>query len=66
MRRTSLDLDDALVDQAARILGTAGPSAAVRAALEEVVRRPQREGLAAWVPNLDPGDLESLRAPRTT
>jgi hypothetical protein len=38
-KRTSLILDTSLMEEAARILGTRGPTATVRKSLEEVVRR---------------------------
>ena len=59
-------LDDDLLAEAERLLGTRGPSATVRAALEEVVRTRRLESLAAWdIGDLTPERLEELRSLRT-
>ncbi|MRH86523.1 type II toxin-antitoxin system VapB family antitoxin [Nocardia sp. SYP-A9097] len=49
MSRTVLDVDDELLAQAAKILGTSKKVATVNAALADVVRRRQREEFAEWV-----------------
>ncbi|MCU1645959.1 MAG: hypothetical protein JWN03_6234 [Nocardia sp.] len=49
MSRTVLDVDDDLLAQAAKILGTSKKVATVNAALADVVRRRQREEFAEWV-----------------
>ena len=48
MKHTSLYLDEALLAEAATVLGTNGPTSTVRAALAEVVRRRRLESIAAW------------------
>ena len=65
MKHTSLYVDEALLAEAAQLLGTNGPTPTVRAALEEVVRRRRLESLATWEPELDPETLVALRAPRS-
>ena len=58
-------LDDELLSEAGRLLGTRGPTATVRAALEEVVRRRRLESLASWdLGDLTPERLEELRSLR--
>ncbi len=65
-KRTSLILEPSLVDQAARILGTEGPTATVREALQRAVRQDHLERLAEWeLPEDFPARLAELRAPRT-
>lgn len=64
MKHTSLYIDEALLVEASRVLGTDGPTPTVRAALEEVVRRQRLESLASWDLELTPEDLDELRAPR--
>lgn len=64
MKHTSLYLDEDLLAEAARILGTDGPTSTVRTALEAVVRERRLESLASWEVGLTPGDLAALRAPR--
>jgi Arc/MetJ family transcription regulator len=63
LRHTSLYLDDELLREASEALGTTGPTATVRAALEEAVRRTRLKSLAAWKPELTPEELEHLRRP---
>lgn len=48
-RRTSLDVDDELLGQAQRALGTDGLKATVEAAFREVIRRSLRERLVARI-----------------
>jgi hypothetical protein len=64
MKHTSLYLDEELLAAAAAVLGTAGPTATVRAALENVVRRRRLESLASWDVPLGPQALDDLRHPR--
>ncbi|MBA3432890.1 MAG: type II toxin-antitoxin system VapB family antitoxin [Actinobacteria bacterium] len=64
MKHTSLYIDEDLLTEAARALGTKGPTSTVRAALENAVRRRRLESLASWEVGLAPDDLAQLRAPR--
>jgi len=48
MKHTSLYLDEALLDEAAAVLGTQGATQTVRNALEDVVRRNRLMSLASW------------------
>jgi Arc/MetJ family transcription regulator len=65
VKHTSLYLDEALLAEAAQILGTDGPTATVRAALNEAVRRKKLRELATWdLTDLTPERLAELRAPR--
>ena len=65
MKHTSLYLDEALLSAAERTLGTEGPTATVRAALAEVVRREKLRELAEWdLADLTPERLAELRASR--
>jgi Arc/MetJ family transcription regulator len=65
-KRTNLNLDIALVDRAASVLGTRGATATVHAAMEEVVRRARRERLAARdFPDLMPQAQADMRTPRS-
>lgn len=50
-RRTTLDIDDDLLERAQVALGTAGLKATVDAAFREVVRRSLRERLADRIAN---------------
>jgi Arc/MetJ family transcription regulator len=63
-KHTSLYLDEALLDEAGRVLGTSGPTGTVRAALEDVVRRARLKHLAEWDVELAEDDLDTLRGPR--
>jgi hypothetical protein len=65
MKHTSLYLDEQLLEEAASVLGTAGPTGTVRAALEDVVRRRRLGSLAAWDIALEPEALEELRRVRS-
>ena len=65
-RRTNMNVDTHLVDQAARVLGTRGTTATVHAAMEDVVRRSQRRRLAARdLPDLTPEAITEMRRSRT-
>lgn len=66
MKHTSLYLDETLLAEAERTLGTEGPTATVRAALADVVRREKLRQLAQWdLGDLTPERLGELRAPRS-
>ena len=64
-KHTSLYLDEGLLREAEEILGTAGPTGTVRAALEDVVRRARLKNLTTWEVELSPADLDTLRGPRS-
>jgi Arc/MetJ family transcription regulator len=57
-------LDEELLAEASRVLGTDGPTTTVRAALEAVVRARRLESLATWEIDLTPDDFAQLRSPR--
>lgn len=64
-KRTSLILDSALLQEAAGVLGTKGPTATVREALARVVRQEHLDRLARWrLPEDFPEQLERMRQPR--
>lgn len=60
MSRTMIDLDDALVQEAADILGTSGKRATVNGALEEFVAAAERR---RFMEMLDEGALADLADP---
>ena len=63
--RTNIELDDALLDEARRILGTSTKRETVDAALREVVARERRLELLALRGSVRwEGDLEASRAGR--
>jgi hypothetical protein len=65
-KRTSLIVEPALLEDAARVLGTRGPTATVRESLKRVVRQEQLRRLAEWEFPEDALDrLEQMRQPRT-
>lgn len=64
MKRASLFLEEQILSQAEKALGTRGPTATVRAALEDVVKRHRLASLARWDIELDPADLDDLRESR--
>jgi hypothetical protein len=65
-KRTSLIVEPHLLERAAEVLGTKGPTATVREALDQVVRRAALESLARWdLPDDFPEQLERMRQPRT-
>jgi Arc/MetJ family transcription regulator len=65
-RHTTLNLDDELVADAARTLGTRGTTETVHAALREIVARERRRMLVEMeMTDLTPAALEQLRAPRS-
>jgi Arc/MetJ family transcription regulator len=63
--RTNIDIDDELLAEAAKVLGTTTKKATVEAALERIVRRHRQrrilelEGKVEWV-----GDLAEMRRSR--
>jgi Arc/MetJ family transcription regulator len=64
-KHTTLDLDQALVHEAAAALGTSRITETVHAALAEVVARRRRAVLARLdFPDLTPDALAAMRAPR--
>jgi Arc/MetJ family transcription regulator len=64
-KHTTLDLDQDLVREAAVALGTSRITETVHAALAEVVARRRRAVLARLeFPDLTPGALAAMRAPR--
>jgi Arc/MetJ family transcription regulator len=64
-KRTNMNIDASLVDQAAGVLGTHGTTATVHAAMEDVVRRARRRRLAARdLPDLTPEAVAEMRKPR--
>lgn len=64
-RRTNINLDKRLVDEAAAVLGTVQTTETVHAALREVVDRAARQRLAAQdFAGLTPEALAALRKPR--
>jgi len=66
-KRTNMNLDPALMSQAASVLGTKGATQTVHAAMEEVVRRAHRKRLAARdFADLTPDALAELRRQRAT
>jgi Arc/MetJ family transcription regulator len=64
IRRTSLNLDFELVEQARELLETSGTTETVHRALEEVIRREMLQRLADWRPEMTLEELEQLRRPR--
>jgi Arc/MetJ family transcription regulator len=65
-KRTNMNLDSALVSQAAEVLGTRGATETVHAAMAEVVRRARRKRLAARdLDDLTPETLDQMRRPRS-
>jgi Arc/MetJ family transcription regulator len=57
MRKTTLVIDDALIEQARTVLGTRGIKDTVDRALEEVVRSAARRALIRRMETLDGLDL---------
>ncbi|MFD3695743.1 type II toxin-antitoxin system VapB family antitoxin [Streptomyces sp. NPDC058646] len=60
MARTVIDVDDALLAEAAEIFGTKTKVATVNAALQDVVNRRKREDFLSW---LAEGGLPDLTGP---
>ena len=66
VKRTSLNLNLDLVDEAREVLGSNGTTDTIHRALEEVVRREKLRRLAERkFEDLTPEALEQLRATRT-
>jgi Arc/MetJ family transcription regulator len=66
IKRTNINLDVALLDRAAAVLGTRRTTDTVHAALEEVVAQSLRRRLAARdFPDLTPETLEEARRTRS-
>jgi Arc/MetJ family transcription regulator len=64
-KRTNINLDKALVEEAAAVLGTAQTTETVHAALHDVVDRAARQRLAGRDFNaLTPAALGKIRRPR--
>ena len=63
-KHTTIDLDVALVRQAAEALGTSRTTDTIHAALSEVVRRRLRMDLLGFRPALNLDDLDAMRAHR--
>lgn len=64
-KRTSLIVDPTLMEEAAAMLGTKGPTATVRAALERAVRQERLDRLAQLeLPEDFMDQLERMREPR--
>jgi Arc/MetJ family transcription regulator len=64
-KRTSLIVDTALMEEAAAMLGTKGPTATVRAALERAVRQERLDRLAQLeLPEDFMDQLKRMREPR--
>jgi Arc/MetJ family transcription regulator len=64
IRRTSLNLDFELVEQAREVLDTSGTTDTVHRALEEVVRREALRRLTEWdLGGMTLEDLERMRQP---
>jgi Arc/MetJ family transcription regulator len=59
IKRTSLNLDMSLVDEAREVLGTSGTTETVHKALAEVVRRNKLQQLAAWTFDFDNDEIEA-------
>jgi hypothetical protein len=60
-------VDESLPSEAESALGTEGPTATIRAALTEVVRRRKLRELPEWqLGDLTPESLDELRAPRAS
>jgi Arc/MetJ family transcription regulator len=65
-KRTNINLDVALLDRAAVVLGTRRTTETVHAALRQVVVDALRRRLAADdFPDLTPEGLEAMRRPRS-
>jgi Arc/MetJ family transcription regulator len=64
-KRTSLIVDPVLIEEAAAMLGTKGPTATVRAALERAVRQERLDRLAQLeLPEDFMDQLKRMREPR--
>ena len=62
MKRTSLVLDEELLEEAVRVLGVKTYSATVNLTLKEVLRMRRIQGLADYIGNVEwQGDLSEMR-----
>jgi Arc/MetJ family transcription regulator len=59
IKRTSLNLDMSLVDEARQVLGTNGTTETVHKALAEVVRQDKLRQLAAWEFSMSNDEIEA-------
>jgi len=65
-KRTSLIVEPALLEDAARVLGTSGPTATVRESLKRVVRQQHLDRLAELdLPDDFMEKLQRMREPRS-
>ena len=62
IKRTSLNLDMSLVDEARGVLGTNGTTETVHKALAEVVRQDKLRQLAAWEFGMTNEEIEASEA----
>ena len=62
IKRTSLNLDMSLVDEAREVLGTNGTTETVHKALVEVVRQDKLRQLAAWEFSMTNEEIEASEA----
>jgi Arc/MetJ family transcription regulator len=67
VKRTNINLDTALVAQAAAVLGTARTTDTVHAAMRDVVAREHRRRLASrdLFDDITAGELDAMRQPRS-
>jgi len=66
MTRTTVNIDDALLSGARRVLGTKGVSDTVNAAMSVVVRRAARDAFTINDFDITDADLADSRRDRTT
>lgn len=65
-KRTTINLDRDLLDEASGVLGTSGITDTVHAAMNDVVRRRKLEALTKLeLPDLDWETIKAMRRPRT-
>lgn len=64
-KRTSLNLDMSLVDEAREVLGTRGTTETVNRALAEVVRQDKLRRLTEMVFDVDNDEIEAWSGPET-
>jgi Arc/MetJ family transcription regulator len=62
VKRTSLNLDMSMVDEAREVLGTNGTTQTVHKALAEVVRHDKLRQLAAWEFSMSNEEIEASEA----
>ena len=62
IKRTSLNLDMSLVDEAREVLGTNGTTETVHKALADVVRQDKLRQLAAWEFSMTNEEIEASEA----